>query len=228
MKPGQEQEAILPNFSSVENRSEHTFAWLKVLVITFAIEVIIGLLFALIANAGEILHSLFIPFMAFICSATGAVIGLLLNLLSKFKRVLLFYTIGQVLAIPVLYIMISFFILDPGSPKDTYQPDIRNIQSDTASSIIKGHDKYAIEEVLFLMEQQYPLGAYGLTDIITEYKDLDSASVYCTIVFTLKDEKGKKYISQYLVKNGSVEPVYTKRDTASGEYRAYELKSTAR
>lgn len=210
----------------MKNGSKHTFTWLKLFAPAFALELLV---LWIISNVGAEHIGLgpLVVGIALGLSIAGLTIGLAINVLSKFKLPVTSYVAGHLLAL-ILSVTGAYLYFNGQNEIGGDQGSVRLPVYHDTTAMITGNDKHAIEEVLFLMEQQYPFGAYGLTDIITEYKDLDSTTVYCTIVFTLKDEGDKKYISQYLVKNGSVQAVYTKQDTTSGEYKAYQLKSTAR
>ena len=213
------------------NKPPHTFTWLKVLAVFFTVEVLaLALIIRAISDAfGSNKSTSFSYLLIFIgvsiVSLSGLLFGYLLNLLSKFKMTVLVYSLGHILA------LIAFFIIGyKQSETRTQEPatinsDMRPVTENAVTPpIIQGEEKIAIEEVIYLMEQQYPFGAYNIVDIVTEYHASDSSAIVCTIVFTLSEENNKKYISQYLVRNGRLDVVYARQDTASSAYSEYKLK----
>lgn len=216
----------MPIFKPVNNKPQHTFTWLKVLGSFILLEIIF------LSLSINIIDSLRYPsiiiFFIGIPALVGLVIGLILNSLTKFKWPILIYIAGYLLStficIAILFTQFNDSPFVHLSPYENTPPtlDFSTDAADTTSSF-QGDEKHAIEEVLYLMEQQYPLGAYLLDDITTKPGD---GGIVCTIVFTLPEEGNRKYISRYIVKEGIPKPVYIKSDTTSRAYLEYKLDKT--
>ncbi len=211
----------------MNNKPQHTFTWLKVLVPFILLEAI---LLSLKLNLENTLRnpSLFILLVT-VPALLGLAIGLMLNFLTKFRWPVLIYIAGYVLSIffCIVFMFVQFkdslFVNEPPYEAGPSTVDF-TIDTDDTTGPFKTDEKHAIEEVLYLMEQRYPLGAYELVDINTNSA---GDGVVCTIIFTIPEESNNKYISQYIVKEGAPEPVYIKSDTTSAAYLKYKLEKTA-
>lgn len=226
----------MPIFKPVNNKPQHTFTWLKVFACFFIAGVLCLTIFINLGSDFPVenapttfrLFNSFVFTVVGITCLAGLILGFLLNLLTKFRRPVVVYVAGQVLAIIFCIVFVYMQFKDSpfvhlSSPDTTLSQQAMTVDPTDTTTIFKGDEKHAIEEVLYLMEQQYPFGAYVLEDIITKP---GNKGTVCTIVFTLSDEGDKKYISQYIVNEGAPQPVYIKKDTTSAGYIEYKLERT--
>lgn len=175
----------------------------------------------LMARAGfVVLLSPWLHAIVLLFALAGLVIGLAVNAIFSFRRPVLFYALGH---IAMLAVALSF------GQKNRAGPEESKLMKDVSPAPAPGDvlpppDKQAIEKVIYTMEEQYPLGAYEIGDIVTEYINNDStgnSGLTCFIVYTLPEVGGKKYISKYFIKADSLSAIYTKKDTFSAEYKVF-------
>jgi hypothetical protein len=203
----------------MQQNVRHTFTWLKVMAVAFVAE----LLFFFTYLHGDVSYWLneFAYLLVFAVALIGVFVGLLLNLVTKFRRPVLTYAIGHVL------LVVCIVLSESGKP-ESFTTEVKdNIEAsaiDTTVTGITGDSKQVIEQVIYEMEQLYPFGEYDIISIDDRYVNDDSSGssgISCDIIFSLKEEDNKTYISRYLMKDNVLQPVYVKKDTNSSEYREY-------
>lgn len=203
----------------MQQKVQHTFTWLKVLAVAFIAE----LLFFFLYLHGDITYWLnqFVYILVFALALIGLFAGLLLNFIIKFRRPVLTYIIGHLL------LVVCMVLSESGSPESftsEVKDHIETAAVDTVVTGITSDSKQIIEQVIYKMEELYPYGAYQIVSINDRYVNGDStgnSGTICDIVFSLKEENDKRYLSRYLLKGDSLRPMYTKKDTSSLEYKEY-------
>jgi hypothetical protein len=115
-------------------------------------------------------------------------------------------------------LLVVCIVLSESGRPESFTTEVKdNLEAstiDTTVTGITGDSKQVIEQVIYEMEQLYPFGAYDIIIIDDRYVNGDSSGnigIICDIVFTLKEEHGKKYISRYLMKDDVLQPVYLKK-----------------
>ena len=192
----------------------HSFTWLKVALAVF---VVLCLLCSIVTHDIKTVFTEGLWIFTSTITGAGLVIGFLINAFTNFRKPVLFYATGHLLAV-----LVFCWLIWP-----------RHDKSDTtknSSLVSQPEDSLGrrIDLIAAAFDKEYP-STCNYDEI--EISPLDSTSqslhkpseVY--LVFHNNDEPGKYYFNKYLMFGDSVKMVFHNVPTTSPAYKEYQRKS---